>query len=113
MPALLAKNQKQLDTQQAKNSPFVTKCRWVVESRNSGLKRSHKALEEVHKKSLPHKIDDYRIAGAFINAFHDRLTSDKEDWQQIVVNIKRLVNTKNVRSGVIRLLKLKAILENI
>lgn len=107
MPALLAKNQKQLDTQQANQSRFGTKCRWVVESRNSGLKRSHKALEQVHNKSLPHTIEDYRIAGSLINAFHDRLISDKQDWKQIVVNMKRLVNTENVLKSLYEEEKLK------
>ena len=107
MPALLAKNQKQLDTQQANNSRFVTKCRWVVESRNSGLKRSFKALKEVPNKSLTHTIDDYKIAGALINAFHARLTSDKEDWKQIVINMKRLVSTENALKSLYEEEKLK------
>lgn len=56
---------------------------------------------------MPHTIEDYRIAGSLINAFHDRLISDKQDWKQIVVNMKRLVNTENVLKSLYEEEKLK------
>ena len=35
MPALLSKNEKQLNTKEANSSRFVTKLRWVVEVINT------------------------------------------------------------------------------
>lgn len=81
MPALLANNQKQLTTEQANNSRYVTQCSWPVEVANSFLKNSFKALKEVQNKSLPHTLVDYKIDDAIIKAFHKRLTSDKEDYK--------------------------------
>ena len=78
MPALLSENEDQLSIQEANNTRvFVTKLRWVVEVTNLFLKFSLKALKEVPNKSLPHTLDDYKIAGALINKFFKRLYSDQ------------------------------------
>jgi len=69
MPVLLSKNENQLSTQDANNSRFVTKLRWVVEVINFFLKNSFKALKQVPNISLPHTLEDYKIAGAIINRF--------------------------------------------
>lgn len=107
MPALLANNQKQLTTEQANNSRYVTKCRWPVEVENTFLKNSFKALKEVPNKSLPHTLVDYKIGGALINAFHKRLTSDKEDYKHILANMKRMVSTENLLKLMYEEMKLK------
>lgn len=107
MPALLEKSQKQLTTEQANKSRFVTKCRWVVEVLNTFLKNSFKALKEVPNKSLPHTMNDYKIAGALINAFHKRLISDKENNKKIVANMKSWVNNENVLKYMYEETKLK------
>ena len=58
------------------------------------MKRSFKALKEVPNKSLTHTIDDFKIA-------------DKEDWKQIVINMKRLVSTENALKSLYEEEKLK------
>lgn len=108
MPALLANNQKQQTTEQANNSRYVTKCSSSpVEVVNTFLKNSFKALKEVPNKSLPHTLVDYKIGGALINAFHKRLTSDKEDYKHILANMKRMVSTENLLKSMYEEMKLK------
>ena len=79
MPISVSNDQKQLTTYQANTSRFITKCRWVVEVVNAHLKKSFKALAQVHNKILPTVIKDYRIAAALVNKFFSRLISDAND----------------------------------
>ncbi len=90
MPALLGRDDKQFDAIDANKSRFVTKCWWVVEVVNSFLK-SFKALKHVPNKSLPHTFQDYKISAAFINRFFQRLTSDEEDFEVIIQNMKKKI----------------------
>ena len=100
MPALLGK-EKQLNTEAANLSRFVTKIRWVIEVINSFLKNSFKALKQVANKSLPHTHDDYKIAGALVNKYFKRLFSDKDDNLAIVENMKKKLNTKNELKSIV------------
>jgi hypothetical protein len=95
MPELLKKGKKQFDTIEANQSRLITKIRWTVEVINTFLKNSFKALKELSNQSLPHTHDDYRIAGALINKFFNRLFSDKDDQVRIVENIKHRMNVQN------------------
>ncbi len=95
MPELLKKGKKQFDTIEANQSRLITKIRWTVEVINTFLKNSFKALKEVSNQSLPHTHDDYRIAGALINKFFNRLFSDKDDQVRIVENMKHRMNVQN------------------
>ena len=71
-------NQKQLTVEQANNSRFVTKVRWVVESRNGHLE-TFKALCDVPYNALSHIMIDYKIAASIINCFYTKLASDGEN----------------------------------
>jgi hypothetical protein len=95
MPSFLNKDQTQCTTEQANQSRFITKCRWVVEVINAFLKRSFKALSQTSNKSLPHLMKDYRIAGALINKYFKRLYSDDVDEILIVSNMKSRLNQTN------------------
>ena len=95
MPALLSKNEKQLNTKEANGSRFVTKLRWVVEVINTFLKNSFKALKQVPNISLPHTLEDYKIAAALINRFFKRLFSDQNDHKEIVENMKLKLDVEN------------------
>jgi len=95
MSVLLSKNENQLSTQDANNSRFVTKLRWVVEVIDSFLKISFKALKQVPNISLSHTLEDYKIAGALINRFFKRLFSDQNDEEAIVKNMLNKLNVDN------------------
>jgi hypothetical protein len=95
MSVLLSKNENQFCTQDANNSRFVTKLRWVVEVIDSFLKISFKALKQVPNISLPHTLEDYKIAGALINRFFKRLFSDQNDEEAIVKNMLNKLNVDN------------------
>ncbi len=95
MPALLSKNEKQLNTKEANGSRFVTKLRWVVEVINTFLKNSFKALKQVPNISLPHTLEDYKIAAALINRFFKRLFSDQNDHKEIAENMKLKLDVEN------------------
>lgn len=88
MPALLGRGEKQLESNDANNTRFVTNCRWVVEVINSFLK-SFKALKHLPNKSLPHTIQDFKIAAALVNKYFKRLFSDEDDYETIVKNMKK------------------------
>ncbi len=81
-----------MSTQDANNSRFVTKLRWVVEVINTFLKNSFKALKQVPNISLPHTLEDYKIAGALINRCFKRLFSDQNDEEVIVKNMLNKLN---------------------
>jgi hypothetical protein len=102
MPVLLSKNENQLSTQDANNSRFVTKLRWVVEVINSFLKNSFKALKQVPNISLPHTLEDYKIAGALINRFFKRLFSDQNDEEAIVKNMLNKLNVDNELEEIVK-----------
>ncbi|CAF0986877.1 unnamed protein product [Brachionus calyciflorus] len=82
MPAFIDTDKKQLTTEQANNSRLVTESRWVIEAVNGILKLSFKALSQVKNTMLNHIGFDYRITGALINRYFDRLSSDKEYGRQ-------------------------------
>lgn len=101
MPHFLDKKKKQFTTTQANESRLCTKIRWVVEATNSLLKQKHRALDKtVQNKELPHLLIDFRIAGALINRFCVRLTSDKGNEEKIaknmLVNLKRVNELQNI-----------------
>jgi hypothetical protein len=103
MPSCVPPNQKQLTTTEANQTRFVTKCRWTVEAVNGLMKTMFRANDKiVDNKSLPHTLDDYRIAAALINRFHKRLFSDKDNPRLIVDQMKSRSKTSN---------KLESILE--
>jgi hypothetical protein len=102
MPVLLSKNENQLSTQDANNSRFVTKLRWVVEVINSFLKNSFKALKQVPNISLPHTLEDYKIPGALIDRFFKRLFSDQNDEEAIVKNMLNKLNVDNELEEIVK-----------
>lgn len=46
MPALLARGEKQLSTEQSNESRLVTKTRWIVESKNGHIKTMFKFFQD-------------------------------------------------------------------
>ena len=75
---------------------MCTKIRWVVEATNSLLKQKFRALDAtVQNKSLPHYLIDFRIAGALINLYCDRLRSDVENTEAVASNMLACTNREN------------------
>ena len=96
MPYFLDKNQKQFTTKQANQSRRCTKIRWVVEATNSLLKQKFRALDAtVQNKSLPHYLIDFRIAGALIKNYCDRLRSGVENTETVASNMLGCNNREN------------------
>jgi hypothetical protein len=101
MPKFIGKENKQFTTSEANMTRFVTKCRWIIEVINSFLKKSFKAIREVRNQSLPHTLEDYKIAGALVNKFFKRLFSDRDDHVKIVENMKLKLNHPNELQDII------------
>ena len=95
MPSCVPSKQKQLRTEQANRSRFITKCRWTVEAVN-GLMKTYRAHDKVvQNKSLPHAIDDFRISASLINRFHKRLISDNDNSLTIINEMKAKLTQEN------------------
>lgn len=75
MPALLARSQAQLTTEEANETRLITKIRWVVEARNGHIKSIFKFLANVQSITHARHLGSYyRIAAAIINRYHPSLT---------------------------------------
>ena len=96
MPSLLPQNQKQFTTNEANESRLCTKLRWVVESDNGLLKGRFRVLDHrVENKSLPHFLEDIRIAGALVNKYSKRLLSDNGNALEMARNMLQNKNKEN------------------
>lgn len=76
--------QSQLSTERANKSRCVTLCRWVVEVVNGRFKRDFKLFRtQYFNLAATHLMEDFRICGAIINAFHQEIV-DRPDAPQIL-----------------------------
>ena len=77
MPESLSAGEHQLTTAQANRSRCVTICRWVVETVNGHFKRDFKLLrQEYFHRSLPHMMQNFKIAAALLNRFGVRFQNN-------------------------------------
>lgn len=68
----------------ANESRFATKTRFVVEVRNSHIKNTWKQLSGTKiYQYIPHLKKDFEICAALVNAFCQKIISDKDDWENI------------------------------
>lgn len=87
----------QLSWSEANKSRLCTKVRWVIESVNGILKNQFKLLNRVVPNSSVGKIDiEIKIAAALHNMFGKKLSSDHNDYQQIVKQMHDRMDTPNV-----------------
>lgn len=71
---------KQLSTEDANSTRFVTKCRWIVEQVFGRLKKKFKFYAgHAHNGALKHDYGTLQIAFALLNLFHRPITSDDDD----------------------------------
>ena len=96
MSEFIEKGNKQLLCEQANNSRLVTKCRFVIEVINGRLKSCFRYFDKVwSNKSLPHMIDDFRIAASIHNAFYKLIYSDIDDASKIAEMMSNSENKEN------------------
>ena len=101
MPSYKDKNSSQLTTEQANSSRLVTSCRWVIESVNGQLKKFKYFDNKWSNKSLPHLMDDFRIAGSLINCFRDPIITKINNVDIIGDNMLNNVAKLNLLSNII------------
>lgn len=95
MPSYIPKGDKQLTCYEANVTRYITKCRWVIEALNRFFKETFRALDEVNNKSLPHILQDFRIAAALVNKFFQRMTSDKDNGTEIATRMRDKCREEN------------------
>ena len=42
---------------------------------------------------IPHIMTEFKIAAAFINSFHSRFVTDKDDWEEMALLMKKKLHT--------------------
>jgi hypothetical protein len=85
----------QLTFLQANQTRLVTKVRCVVEVINGIFDQSFPALKKIRNTMIPHIMTDFKIAAAFINSFHSRFVTDKDDWEEMALLMKEKLHTRN------------------
>lgn len=74
MPPSKDRDATQLTDMQANKSRLITIVRWVIEVINGWFKRDFKIFRHtIINKTLPQVFEDFRIAGALLNAFRQPL----------------------------------------
>jgi len=92
----IPRRRNQLDDLAANHASLVTKCRFVVEVVNERLKQCFRYFDKVFQnKSIPHLMDDFKIAGALYNRFHPPIESDQNNGEQIAELILQRLNQRN------------------
>ena len=71
---------------EADESRFVTKVRWIIESRNGHLE-NFKALGEINNTVIPHIMQEYKIVASIINCFYRKLYADGDKLKDIQVAV--------------------------
>ena len=66
----------------------------MIEAVNGIYQQSFKAVKECVNKSLPHIMDDFKIASALINCYKRRLISDEDKQVEIAQKMKALHSKK-------------------
>lgn len=90
MPALLPRGQRQLDTEEANDCRLITKTRWLVEARNGHIKSMFKFFNDsIPMDHASHLGDFYRIAGAIINRYKDRIQMQEADGELAETMLRR------------------------
>lgn len=76
--------ENKLTRDDANESRFATKTRYVVEVRNSHIKNKYKYLSDTKLyQSIPYLKMDFELCAALVNAFCRKIVSDKDDWRKI------------------------------
>lgn len=95
MPALKG-NRKQLPTQEANDSRFVTKVRWPVEATHGVIGQKFKLLHNVFLNKSLNRLESYfRVANYLYNKYCKRFKSDSTMTDEIVSRMKERKNLVN------------------
>lgn len=104
IPALLqrSQNKKQLTTQEANRSRFVTANRYGVETRNGHIKTMFKIFQhEWNPLTLPHLMTDFRICASLINAYSKSIESNKGMVDEIGTRMINRLDMPNQLSTIV------------
>lgn len=102
MPPSKDRHATQLTDIQANKSRQITMVRWVIEVINGWFKRDYKIFRHtVINKTLPHIFEDFRIAGALINAFRQRLTDNEHAHAFINIIAQRITEPNRLGNYVV------------
>ena len=105
IPPHLTKGQKQLSIEQANAQRECTAVRWIVEVINRQLKCNRYLSRTLGVSSVPHLLEDTRIAAAIHNRFGKRIYAYADDTtvadrlinrMNRVNNLKRFIDAKNL-----------------
>lgn len=100
-------NKAQFTKNEANVSRNATKTRFVVEVKNGHVKNKWKLLKAVQAyQSIPKLKKDFQNSVALLNAFSERILSDKKDWIAVADTMKARANvTYDMLSSVNRIPK--------
>ena len=79
---------------EADESRFVTKVRWIIESRNGHLE-NFKALGDINNTVILYIMQEYKIVASIINCFYRKLYADGDKDIQVAVEMKNKIAQKN------------------
>lgn len=105
MPEFVNKTDKKgkLSTEKANSSRLITKCRWVVESRNGHLKLVWSIFQTIWPtKSLLVLKDDLKVCAALLNKFFVKLHTEEINYEKIASIMLERRQMKNNLSVVLR-----------
>lgn len=76
--------------------------RWAIEVINGWFKRDYKIfMHTIINKTLPHVFEDFRIAGALINTFRQRLTDNEHAHAFISIIAQRITEPNRLGNYVV------------
>lgn len=102
---------KQLETLEANQSRLVTKIRYDVERINGMIKATFKIFNGVWESlSVPHLIDDLKIAAALLNKFFIKPNEDVQKSEDLATKMLARVSVKNELSKIVNGRRFKSIL---
>ncbi|XP_060604358.1 uncharacterized protein LOC132757169 [Ruditapes philippinarum] len=97
MPSFLSKGQKQMTCDDANNSRFVTKIRWVVESANARIKSWKYFNHVLPTNQIPYIGDYIRIVCAICNKYFKPLcNADSDDDSRLASKMRALSSNANI-----------------
>lgn len=105
MPKLLKGGQKQFSVKEANESRLVTKCRFMVETKNGHMKSIWKSFSKVWDSfSLMHLKHDFCIGAALLNKFYAPVQSDEKlmNEEGVARRMLELLNTPNIVWDIIK-----------
>jgi hypothetical protein len=94
MPPFLD-DRRQFSTEEANQSRWIKKVRWVVEAVNRGIKQFKYFTNAVQNSSLSYLESDLSFVCALINRYHQSINTSKPEDIAVSQKITQLLYQKN------------------